>query len=333
MKFNKNLIAILSVIAVAVLAYSCDDDDESSSYSYLSGTLEYTSPAYTTAGDVLTLTPTGGSHPDGGDYGYYWYTTPTSILEANDTTRYIGDDSSVDGSLVFTVPDTLCTFTLTCCMYASGYYGISATNTITIVSDKSVTGILHTRDEGTFTDERDGTEYRYTTYDGLDWMNTNLAYDGTGNPYGGRYQGSSPITPYFGNLYTYDQAEEACPDGWRIPTLEEWKAIGGGEFIGTAGNYMVDAYFNSEKMWEYWPDVNITNSSGLNVMPTGYAFVYDDWSYSGLNEFAIYWTSTDYDDEQKMYIGLYVDQPDVIQTNIHRETLGASVRCVRESSE
>ena len=29
----------------------------------------------------------------------------------------------------------------------------------------------------------------------------------------------------FGLLYTYDQATQVCPTGWRLPTNEEWEAL------------------------------------------------------------------------------------------------------------
>ena len=69
---------------------------------------------------------------------------------------------------------------------------------------------------------------------------------------------------------------------------------------------MVDAKFNSKDnvMWEYWPDVRITNSSGLSMIPCGFANIYEDDDdpagafgvFSTVNQFAAFWTGTGNED-------------------------------------
>ena len=322
MKFERILISL--VLMMALIA-SCKKDDDSVTPS-LQGNLHYNIPAYVLPGEVLTLIPTGGIHPEDGDFGYYW--RGEGLISGRDTTRRIGDPASKDGRLVITMPDSLFTTSLVCVMYATGYQSLSTTNTVTIVKDGSLTGIPHVDGEKSFVDTRDDRTYSYVSAEGLDWMNVNLKYAAAGKP----FEDCAPMTGLFGNLYTYEQAENACPEGWRLPTLDEWKSLCGGSFKGAAGSLMVDSYFNTYKMWEYWPDVKISNKTGMNAIPAGYAKVSEDeWSFGGNNRYAFFWTSSDYDSEQKSYVQIYVDQPDVLVGNAHKDNLAVSVRCVRNS--
>lgn len=333
MNFKVKNIALIAALAAACMSVSCKKDDSTTTLPYLDGYLQFDAPSYVLPGDVQTFIPSGASHPEDGDYGYYWATTPKTslLLASNDTTKTLADNpDKYDGRLILTIPDTLCTFTLKCVMFATGYTSSSATKDICIVKDESITNIPHPEGEKSVTDARDGKIYTYVTAGGLDWMSKNLMYADAGKP----YENCSPMTDLFGNLYTYEQAENACPEGWRLPTLDEWKSLCGGSFDAAAGKLMVDAYFNGNKMWEYWPAVKVTNSTGMNVMPTGYALIQSNkWEYSGTNLYSVFWTSSEYDEEQKYYVSLYVDQPDVFYGNTHKDNFAASVRCVRKATE
>jgi len=80
-----------------------------------------------------------------------------------------------------------------------------------------------------FTDSRDKKHYRVMKLkDGKTWMAENLNYEVPGSwCYGNR---SSNCEKY-GRLYTHSAALKACPQGWHLPSQEEWdnliKAYGG----------------------------------------------------------------------------------------------------------
>lgn len=331
MKFNVKNIALFAALAATCAITSCKKIKTNESLPSLDGFLHYSSPVFVLPGDVLTFIPEGASHPEDGEYGIYWQASPKGLLTKADTTkRFTDKPSDKDGRVTLTIPDTLCTFKLTCVMFATGYSNMYAQNEICVVKDGSVTNVPHPTGETSYKDARDERSYTYVTRGGLDWMSTNLSYAETGKP----YEGCAPMTGLFGNLYTYEQAESSCPEGWRLPTIDEWKSVCGGKFAGAAGSLMVDAYFNGAKMWEYWPAVKVTNSTGMNVIPAGYALPGGgSWQYEGAYRYASFWTSSDYDDEQKYYISLYVDQPDVFFGNAHKDNLAASVRCVRAATE
>ena len=87
---------------------------------------------------------------------------------------------------------------------------------------------------GTFTDT-DGTEYPWVRYNGLDWMAAN--YKGV-TPYYEEIKDQWGLLPLFemteetlanfetyGNLYSYDDAVSLAPEGWRLPTDEDWQKL------------------------------------------------------------------------------------------------------------
>lgn len=81
---------------------------------------------------------------------------------------------------------------------------------------------------GTLTD-KDGTEYTWVRYGDLDWMASNY---NAGIPYHEqallRNADTELVKTYYntyGNLYTYEEAVANAPEGWRLPTDEDWKKL------------------------------------------------------------------------------------------------------------
>jgi len=329
-------IAVLAILA-SILAVSCKDhriadpDPE-----YLSGHLAFKAPSYCNAGDIVTLTPSGLEIPSGVDVGYYWKVTPLPAV--TDTTRYLGDDASVTGAYQFEIPDTLTTLTVTCGAFANGYYTTTGTNYIVVVDpEKTITNVSTTATLSQFTDPRDGVQYEYFTSGNVDWFAENLRYAGSG----ASFVGCVAMDEIYGRYYTYDDAISACPDGWRLPDGTDWKnfakALGSSEdsnlsFTGMSGKLMVDGYFNGERLWAYWPEVKVTNSTGFGSLPTGYAIkTSTENDFQGTPSYAAYWTAEEIDEERAVYRYIFVESPDVKAASGHKDNLLLSVRCVRNS--
>lgn len=81
---------------------------------------------------------------------------------------------------------------------------------------------------GTFVDERDGQEYKYTTIGDQVWMAENLNY-AVGYEIIDMYPSS--CSSYKDNcdgrglLYPFDYIRSACPSGWHLPKQEEWDEL------------------------------------------------------------------------------------------------------------
>jgi uncharacterized protein (TIGR02145 family) len=330
-------IFIIAALLPAVLA-SCNNDDDDSTSNYMTGTLSFTIDDYVGKGVTFTLTPTGITSPTTG-VGYSW---KPSWSDTRDTTKTT--DGTGDGSWTFTTPSVVGEYTISCSAFAEDYVSSSATKTIYIVDptiDSTITGLGFT-DAPYITDNRDGKQYFTTDFGGNTWMKKNMGYD-SGNTTGSvSYMNSEVMDDIFGRLYTWEEAQTACPSGWHLPSDEEFCQLAdsivadgtsytkGENFINAAGGMMADAYFLGTKMWEYWPQVDITNKSGLSAIPIGYATARNDsYSFKGINEYAAFWTSSSYDDETALLRFIYVDKPDVYSTYMDK-TFYASVRCVRD---
>lgn len=87
---------------------------------------------------------------------------------------------------------------------------------------------------GTFVDERDGRVYKYTTIGDQVWMAQNLNYEGDSYDVVCKYPETDCEKE--GRIYTWRSANEVCPDGWHLPSKQEWiilvNNMGGEEIAG-----------------------------------------------------------------------------------------------------
>ncbi|MCQ2100190.1 MAG: hypothetical protein MJZ10_07780 [Fibrobacter sp.] len=145
---------------------------------------------------------------------------------------------------------------------------------------------------GSFTDERDGQVYKYTTIGNQVWMAENLKFDA---PFSLCYDKIEGFCDTFGRFYSlhidgedlglFDRAllDTICPAGWHVPSVDEWnvlaKNMGGAEF---AGPRLISSSDFGER---YTPG---TDDCGFNSKPAG------EWLLDGTisGNYAVYWTST-----------------------------------------
>ena len=93
---------------------------------------------------------------------------------------------------------------------------------------------------------------------------------------------------------------------------------------------MVNASFNGNRMWEFWPEVKITNSSRFSAIPAGYAVVEGDQStFKGFDNYAFFWTSDTVSADMAVARYIYVDKPEVYAGEFGKNSIRATVRCVK----
>lgn len=88
---------------------------------------------------------------------------------------------------------------------------------------------------GTMTDVRDGQIYHWVRFGGRDWIVENSKYNTgdencsiyvTSQTIGQDYGANDSLTvKNYGYLYNYKGASEAAPDGWRLPSDDDWKSL------------------------------------------------------------------------------------------------------------
>lgn len=339
MKMNyKKFVIMAAAVLAAVSLPSCkkDKDGTTTSYAEFSGTLKFNVPSFVGKGESLTVTPRG-LEKESVNVGYYWTASP--LYEKKDTTKAQDDPASATGAYKLNIKDTLCTVTLTCNAFAKGYYTKTYSSYITIVDPafgQSLTKDGVSEDDLNITDARDGKKYYYRKIGNRDWFLRNVAYGEKGES----FLGCPVMDDVIGRYYTWNDAQTVCPSGWRVPSDSDWLdlAAAGGyagkkadeSYIGIAGALMVDAYFNSEKMWEYWPAVKITNKTGFCAIPSGYGNLASENVFTGGMEYAVYWSSESYDD-YGVYRMINMNKPDFMREGINKDNFLASVRCVRDA--
>lgn len=332
MKLFRHLIIVAGVV-FAIAAVSCKKEEETTSKEYLNGSLTFEFPAYLQYGDVIHVVPKGVYKKDETDtlLSCSWTNPLTGKI---DTVRLEGDPASKSKEFDFKVTiDSLSTFSLTVSVWAEGYYTKTATAGFAIINPTLGTGSLKGYDflssASIFTDTRDNRKYYYNSAGGKDWMIQNLAWNGSGMA----FEDAEPMSDVFGRFYTWTEAKTACPAGWHLPASAEFKAlaeaVAGKEEIA-AGALMVDATFNGDKLWEFWPDVKITNKSRFSAIPLGYAVIEGEKSvFRSYKEYAMFWTADASGSDMGVARYIYVDKPALFSGEYGKESLRANVRCVR----
>ena len=332
MKFFRN-ITIIAAAFCALTLVSCKKEEETTSKEYLNGSLTFDFPGYLQYGDVVHVVPKGGYKKDESDtlFTCYW-TNP--LTEKTDTVRLESDPASKSREFDFEVTvDSLSSFTLSVTIVAEGYYTKQATAGFTIINPALGTGSLKGYDflssASTFTDIRDNRKYYYNTVGGKDWMIQNLAWNGSGIA----FDNAEPMSDVFGRFYTWTEAASACPSGWHLPSNAEFKALAeavAGNEGSAAGALMVDATFNGDKLWEFWPEVKITNKSRFSALPLGYAVIEGSGAaFRSYKEYAMFWTADASGSDMGIARYIYVDKPAFFSGEYGKESLRANVRCVR----
>ncbi|MGI6232765.1 MAG: fibrobacter succinogenes major paralogous domain-containing protein [Prevotella sp.] len=155
---------------------------------------------------------------------------------------------------------------------------------------------------GQFTDARDGNVYHWVRFGGLDWTVENASYN-TGDDNCAIYQtpqdASTADNAYndtltlrqYGYLYNLTGAQTAVPDGWRLPTDEDWQklemALGMSQTEAEADGWRgsVEAYLLTQG----------DEGTGLSLRFGGF-YDFNSSSYAShflwLTAMAYYWTST-----------------------------------------
>jgi len=177
---------------------------------------------------------------------------------------------------------------------------------------------------GSFTDNRDGQEYKWIEIDSQIWMAENLNYEVYYNYYNSVcYDNDNYNCEKYGRLYDWSAAETACPEGWHLPSNDEWDilttAVGGEETAGTMLKSSDNWY---DEDYNYIPG---NDDYGFSALPGGEG---GSNGYSGAGQFGAWWSSTeDYGNGGAYYRRMDYNYENVGWNSIVKEIF-LSVRCI-----
>jgi len=222
--------------------------------------------------------------------------------------------------------------------------------------------------DGSFTDSRDGIVYKTVTIGEQVWMAENLAYlpsvvgpatESNTAPYyyvyG--YDGTSVATAKattnyqtYGVLYNWPAAMTACPEGWHLPSDEEWTQLetylanNGHNYDGSVGgdNFRdkIAISLASATGWDAYASTNpgaisntntaydaYRNKSGFSALPGGCRRYYGKFDSIGI--YGYWWHSPEYRKTIAWLRRLTSDTSYVHRGDYPKEA-GFSVRCLRD---
>ena len=257
-------------------------------------------------------------------------TTKGVLFPRLTTLQLLAIDNPVDGLIAY-VTDS-CKFFV--------YRGCSSIWTEVALGQSTIAPVFYCGSSD-LVDTRDGTHYETVQIGTQCWMAENLnigqmilsnnnqtdnniiekyCYDNDDTNciiYGGLYKWREA------NQYWHFGAQGVCPDGWHLPSIDEYDALinflGGS---GIAGGKM------KETGTTHWntPNTGATNSSGFTGFAGGYS---SGSSFLQLLNYGYYNTRNGYYDGP-MYKRLNYNNDDVSQNGSSVDNMGLSVRCIKD---
>jgi uncharacterized protein (TIGR02145 family) len=173
-------------------------------------------------------------------------------------------------------------------------------------------------------DSRDGKRYNIILYNNKWWMAENLNYSTTSGSWALFDQES--YADVYGRLYNWETACDVCPDGWRLPDVDDWTALSN-LFDGNS----VSGGKLKESDTIHWksPNTGATNISGFSALPGGYY----SGGFASPGCFGRFWTSSKpYPNSINNGISVFLYYNSELLTfgSIYG-SYGFSVRCIKDT--
>lgn len=160
----------------------------------------------------------------------------------------------------------------------------------------------------------DGTTYNVVYAEHQIWMTKNLNVDVEGSYC---YDGADSNCTKYGRLYTWNAAMEACPAGWRLPSMMEWVKL---TDSGNKRRYLMDPV-----AW------NGEGQSGFDALPGGYRSnePFENGSYYAYKEVNAYFWSSDLDEAgSNAYSTMFDGNVSLEASATFNKESALSIRCV-----
>ena len=308
-------------------------------------------------GDITAHTAiAGGIITDDGDdpgnitAGIVWSEAPNPTIDNNDGIYTVPEKLSKDMTFIAYLSSLKENSYYHIIPYASNNAGTAYGEELEIN-----TGSFQVQ-SGTFTDTRDDKQYRTVTIYEQIWMAENLAYLPQICPHNENcgywvygYDGlsvddakSKDNYTSYGVLYSWNKAQTACPDGWHLPTSDEWSTLE--MYLGMDYNTAHNVNNTSsrgnneggmlkEADTNHWsvPNAGANNVTGFYAVPGGRKT--HNSAFYDLTNTSYFWTNTTTGTSNCIiYRYLKYDSENIFSyCDSHTDSnSGFSVRCVKD---
>jgi len=207
--------------------------------------------------------------------------------------------------------------------------------------DSGTTEPDYSKDKGEFKDSRDDKIYKWVKIGTQIWMAENLAFKvDTGS---WAYNNDEINIGKYGYLYEWNTAITVIPEGWHLPSDEEWTtmeeylSLNGFSYDGIVGNTDIAKSLAANNGWGISDiigavgntDFNETrNKTGFSALPGG-SRNGSTGNFDTLRFCSDWWSSTTYDNEEANCRRLLYRNP-YVTSNSSSKANGYSIRCIKD---
>lgn len=271
------------VLALAFLFAACSNYQEEFDNNF--GALEYVD-------DVDYSSPSGGDDPlpsssDGNNPSSSSVPTSSGDIQSSSSSE---DDNPSSSSVPISSGDIQSSSSV---IATSSSQAVQSSSSIASSSSSAESSSSYVPPSGIsygkMTDPKTSTfSYRTVEIGNRTWMAENMAWQTTVSFC---YGEDTHNCENYGHLYSWEDAKNLCPDGWSLPSKEEWE-----ELIKSVGDGSAKKAGEALKTISGWKnDGNGTDEYGFSALPAGYWSNYwsdDGVRYFGLEGAAHFWSAT-----------------------------------------
>lgn len=182
---------------------------------------------------------------------------------------------------------------------------------------------LNAQEADVVVDDRDNNIYLVKKFGDQWWMGQNLNYNVGEGSY--CFDDDETNCMLKGRLYSFEAAKKACPEGYRLPGDDDWKALE--KLLGMQDKELDLKYNrNSGRVGK------LLISGGASGFEAEYAGVKnpggDDMYFESQ---AYFWTSSPWD-ESNAWSRVIYEQKEGVDRKVIPKTYGLSVRCIKKAT-
>ena len=126
------------------------------------------------------------------------------------------------------------------------------------------------------------------------------------------------------NFYTVINKHGLCPDGWQVPSDNDWTTLS--SYLGGKDTAGVELKATGTDFWQC-PTLQATNKSGFTALPGGNRS--SDGAFAFMGSCGYWWSSTQFDKNDGWGRYLFCNRNNLFRSNSSKGS-AFSVRCIKD---